>query len=65
MWYEKQNVETLKVNLPRLIDAERGKCKVQHDMNSCVYWVIPLSDGEDRNLFELCENLNFLVRVDS
>ena len=50
----------LKVSLPRLTDAERGKCKVQYDMNSCVYWVIPISVGEDRNLFERKRKHKFL-----
>ena len=41
-------------------DAERGKCKVYHDMNSCVYWVILISEGEDRNLFERKRKHKFL-----
>ena len=29
-------------------------------MNSCVYWVIPISEGEDRNLFERKRKHKFL-----
>ena len=51
------------INLLKIYHGQQWK-RVQHDRKCCVCWLFPSLWERIEILFELCENLNFLVRVD-